>query len=261
MKSAIALTFHRINQDPVLYKRTFDPATVRYAIRRDVFEHTVNMIPPKRCCTVSEYVEKREGNWLILTFDDGSISDFEIAFTSLKVKGIKGAFFITTENIGLSGYITNSHLREMAEAGMEIGSHGLTHQYLITMTRNEASREIRESKDRLEQAAGTKVFSFAPVGGHYRKWMEHFAYETGYRGFATMIPGKTNGGENTVLLRRNHIQSHHDIYYLSRFIDGNYRTMALNRLRYHVLQFPKVILGINNYDLVKKYLLRIFNAG
>jgi peptidoglycan/xylan/chitin deacetylase (PgdA/CDA1 family) len=254
MKSAIALTFHRINGEPIVSHSPMDPAARRYNITTDLFKEVIDMIAPEKSCTVSEYVEKQEGDWLILTFDDGSNSDFEIAFTSLKLKGIKGTFFITTENIGLSGYITNSHLREMAEADMEIGSHGLTHQYLITMTRSKASREIRESKDRLEQAAGTKVVSFAPVGGHYRKWMEEFAYEVGYHAFVTMIPGRTNGGGDLCLLKRNHIQSHHDIYYLSRLIEGHYRTMALSRLRYHVLQIPKVLLGLKNYDRLKKYL-------
>lgn len=215
------------------------------------------MISPEKSCTVSEYVEKQEGDWLIPTFDDGSISDFKVGFPGLMDRGIKATFFITVENIGLSGYTTITHLREMAETGMEIGSHGLTHQYLITMIRNEAIREIRESKDRLEQAIGMRVVSFAPVGGHYRKWMEHFAYETGYRAFATMIPGRTNGGEDRVLLRRNHIQSHHDSEYLSRLIKGHYRTMALNRLRYRLLQIPKIILGLKNYDLLKKYLCKL----
>ena len=254
MKSAIALTFHRINPVPVVSHSPMDPAMVRYAISRGVFQQTVNMLPPKRCCTVSEYVDKQEGDWLIVTFDDGSISDFEIGFPGLKDKGIKATFFVTVENIGLSGYMTITHLREMAESGMEIGSHGLTHQYLITMTRNEAIREIRESKDRLEQATGTKVVSFAPVGGHYKKWMEKCAYEAGYRAFATMIPGRTSGGEDLLRLKRNHIQSHHDIDYMSRLIDGHYRTMAINRLRYHVLRIPKTVLGLKNYDVVKKYL-------
>lgn len=254
MKSAIALTFHRIDPESVVSHSPMDPATRRYAITTDRFEQVIKMISPEKSCTVSGYIQKQGGDWLILTFDDGSISDFWIGFPSLKDRGIKATFFTTVENIGFSGYTTITHLKEMAETGMEIGSHGLTHRYLITMTRNEAFREIRESKDRLEQAIGMRVVSFAPVGGHYRKWMERCAYEAGYRAFATMIPGITNGGEDRVLLRRNHIQSHYDSEYLSRLIDGHYTTMAFNRLRYDVLQIPKTLLGLKNYDLIKKYL-------
>ena len=254
MKSAIALTFHKIKLETATSRSLIDPAADRYTISTGRFEQAVNIIPPERCCTVSEYIEKQAGDWLILTFDDGFISDFEICFPILRDKGIKATFFINTGSIDLPGYSNISHLKEMAKAGMEIASHGLTHHYLINMERDEAIREIKESKDRLEKQVGTEVKSFAPVGGHYHKWMEKFACKAGYRVFATMIPGKTNGGENMVLLHRNHIQSHHDAGYVSLLINGDYGTLLLNRLRYSVLQIPKNILGIQNYDLAKKYL-------
>ena len=260
MKSAIALTFHKINPDLAGSKPKSSSSTDRYTISTGRFEQAVNITPPERCCTVSEYVEKQAGDWLILTFDDGNISDFEIAFPILRNKGVKATFFINTGSIDLPGYSNISHLKEMAKAGMEIASHGLTHHYLINMERDEAIREIKESKDRLEKQVGTEVKSFAPVGGHYRKWMKSIAQEAGYRAFATMIPGKTNGGENMVLLHRNHIQSHHDAGYVSRLINGDYGTLLLDRLRYSVLQIPKNILGIQNYDLAKKYLSGILKT-
>ena len=254
MKSALTLTFHKINAAPTQFKSIPNSAADRYAITSSLFEQVLNMIPCKKCCTVSNYVEEQDGNWLILTFDDGNLSDFEIAFPMMREKGIKATFFINPLNIGLSGYSTGAHLKEMAREGMEIGSHGLTHRYLITMEQDEAIREIRESKDKLEQIIGVRVFSFAPVGGHYRKWMKETAYEAGYKVFATMVPGTTNGGGDFLLLKRNHIQSQHDADYLLRLIGGDYGTLTINRLRYNLLQIPKIILGINNYDLLKKYL-------
>ena len=251
MKSALALVFHKIDRGATPVDAFID----RYTVNMDLFERTIDRVSLERSCTISEYIEKQDGNWLILTFDDGFLSDFEIVYPILKDKGVKATFFINEKNIGLPGYLELSHLKEMAKAGMEIACHGLTHHYLINMERDEAIREIKESKDRLEKQVGTEVKSFAPVGGHYRKWMKSIAQEAGYRAFATMIPGKTNGGENMVLLHRNHIQSHHDAGYVSRLIDGDYRTLVMNRLRYNLLQIPKAILGMNNYDLFKKYVL------
>ena len=256
MKSALAIVFHKIDRGVT----TVDSFIDRYTINIDLFERITDMIPPEKCCTVSEYIKKQEGDWLILTFDDGNISDFEIAFPILRDKGIKATFFITTENIDRPGYLNLSHLKEMAKAGVEIGSHGLTHSYLISMKKQDAIREIKESKEKLEEAIGKGVVSFAPVGGHYRKWMEEFAFEVGYRAFATMIPGKTDGGGDLTVLRRNHIQSHHDAGYMSRLINGDYRTLAINRLRYNLLQIPKTILGLDNYDLLKKHLLGLLRT-
>lgn len=261
MKSALALTFHRINREAITSKSLLDTSIERYIITADRFEQAINMISPERCCTVSEYFEKKDGDCLIPTFDDGFISDFEIAFPILMNKKVKGTFFITAKNVALPGYTSVAHLREMNEAGMEIGSHGLTHHYLVSIPRNEAIREICESKEKLEQEIGLEVTSFAPVGGHYKKWMEEVAYNSGYRVFATMIPGRTNGGGDFILLRRNHIQSHHDAEYLYRLINGHYGTLILNRFRYNLLQIPKSILGIHNYDFAKKYLLKIFSSS
>jgi len=193
-----------------------------------------------------------------LTFDDGLISDFEIAYPILIAKGHKATFFITAENVGHPGYTNVEHLKEMAKAGMEIGSHGLTHRYLVTMPRTEAVREIRESKERLEQEIGVTISSFAPVGGHFRKWMLDLASEAGYKAFATMIPGRTWGGKNLVLLWRNHIQAHHDATYISRLLNGDRRTLILNRLQYYLLSVPKTILGMRNYDRSKGFLFMIF---
>ncbi len=252
MKSAIALTFHGIDPQSSILSSSIDPSARRYVVNTDFFKQTVSMVSPERCCTVSEYLERQKGDWLILTFDDGHISDFEVGFPNLENRGIKATFFITVENIGVAGYTTIAHLKKMTGSDMEIGSHGLTHRYLVTMAPSEALREIQESKDRLEQAAGTKVVSFAPVGGHYKNWMKSAAFETGYKVFATMIPGRTNAGGDLLLLKRNHIQSQHDMDYVTRLIEGDYRTLAFNRLRYHALRIPKVILGMKNYDLLKK---------
>lgn len=256
MTSALALTFHGLRRETVIYEASRDPATERYVVPAKRFEEAVREIPPEVCCTASEFVHKKEGNWLILTFDDGFISDFEVTFPVLMDKGLKASFFVTAENVGRPGYTSIRHLKEMAQAGMEIASHGLTHNYLVTMPYAEAIREIRESKERLEKEIGVEVTSFAPVGGHYHKWMLEVAREVDYKAFATMIPGRTFGNKDMVMLRRNHIQAHHDAAYVSWLLNGDGRTLIFNRLRYHLLQVPKVILGMQNYDRAKEFFFK-----
>jgi peptidoglycan/xylan/chitin deacetylase (PgdA/CDA1 family) len=256
MTSAIALTFHSLQPETVINGADQDTARQRYLVPVYLLEKTVRCISPNVCCTVSDFIGKSEGHWLILTFDDGFVSDYEAAFPLLKKNGLKGTFFITAQNIGSPEYTNVSQLREMAKAGMEIGSHGLTHRYLVTMSRSEAIREIGESKDRLEQKLGIEITSFAPVGGHYRGWMVETALRYGYLAFASMIPGRTQGGNNTYLIKRNHIQAHHDEMHISRLLGGDFITLLTNRLRYHIFNIPKLILGMYNYDRVKGYILR-----
>lgn len=258
MKSAIALTFHGVITKTGLRDPRVDPASDRYLLNKELFQKMINTVSLEQVCTVSEYLDKRDDNWLILTFDDGNISDFEIVFPILREKKIRGTFFVNPSNIDSTGYLTRSHLLEMSKTGMEIGSHGLDHRYLISIHSSEAVREIRESKEKLEEILCKKVFSFAPPGGHYKKWMLPTAREAGYRVFATMIPGETKGNDDLLILKRNHLQNFHDTVYLSRLINGNMITMGRARLNYQILFSLKRIFGLQTYETLKNIILRAF---
>lgn len=258
MTTALALTFHGILSPSFPSNIARDTFIKRYIITSERFEQTTELIQPDLSCTISELIRKREGHWLVLTFDDGLISDFDIAFPALLRHGLKATFLINSDNVGQEGYCNRAQLKTMAEAGMEIGSHGVTHRYLTTMSRIEAIRELYESKERLENEIEVEVTSFAPVGGHYRNWMCEVAHEAGYRAFATMIPGKTQVGNEPALLRRNQIQAHHDANHIYRLLKGDCETMALNSLRYYSLRIPKALLGIRTYDRIKGFLMQTF---
>lgn len=56
-------------------------------------------------------------------------------------------------------------VRSLADAGIEIGSHGVTHALLSRLTPERAEAEIRDSKARLEDATGRPVHGFAFPNG------------------------------------------------------------------------------------------------
>jgi peptidoglycan/xylan/chitin deacetylase (PgdA/CDA1 family) len=58
-----------------------------------------------------------------------------------------------------------AELRALAEAGMSIGAHTLSHPVLSLCCEEEARREIQESKNEIERALGRPVWAFAyPFG-------------------------------------------------------------------------------------------------
>jgi len=257
LTSALALTFHGVTKEgPVASGNAIDSAARRYAIGERQFTKALALLPPSQICAAREIGQAASGDWRILTFDDGLVSDYELVLPALAARGVKATFFINSANIGKKGYCSKSQLREMIRAGMEIGSHGCTHRYLVTMPRSEAIKEIEQSRHELEHLLESSVTSFAPVGGHYRDWMLAKAEKTGYSVFATMIPGRTAVGQKGILfLRRNHIQSEHSEDYLRRLIAAESGTLAVNRFRYTVLHLAKRILGMGTYDLIKSKLL------
>ncbi|MDH4099354.1 MAG: polysaccharide deacetylase family protein [Nitrospirota bacterium] len=251
MTEALVITFHGLElADP---SKADEPHTTesRYTLDVANFRQMMDMAAKSGCCTVSDLHTMPAGNYVVLTFDDGLASDYELAFPVLAERNIKGTFYVTSGNVGKPGYSTFSQLSEMSSNGMEIGSHGMTHSYLTTMTRANAAREIRESKQEIEQRLGRAVRSYAAVGGHYHRWMIEEAWAAGYESFATMIPGITRVGRQSVL-RRVHIQHQHNAAYFDNLLRRNRLDLFGARMRYQLLYLPKVVLGMQRYDALKE---------
>jgi len=257
MPKATVLTLHGIECDALTPLIKEDPAIQRYILNQSQFSYLLELLASRNCKTVQEFAEQPDKNTVVLTFDDGLISDYEMALPLMRKSNIKASFYITAKNIGKTGYCDKAQLIEMADVGMEIGSHGLTHRYLTLMPKEEVKSEIRESKDIIEQIIGKAINSYAAVGGHFQDWMVDYAFRTGYQSFATMIPGKTNKKKrnNILKLNRNHLQESHDRVYIKSLVEANSQFFLKNKIHYYALYLPKVIFGLRNYDRLKSLVL------
>ena len=126
---------------------------------------------------------------VVLTFDDGHLSNYELTFPALLRRGFSGAFFIVAGWIGQPGRVSREHLREFHATGMTIGSHGLTHKPLTGMGRHELMAELRNSRDILEQIVGAPVSCLAIPGGFVNAEVLEAAREAGYAHVCTSVPG------------------------------------------------------------------------
>jgi peptidoglycan/xylan/chitin deacetylase (PgdA/CDA1 family) len=61
--------------------------------------------------------------------------------------------------------MTSTQIRELADAGMELGGHTASHPILAAITGTEAEQEIANGRARLEEIAGAKVRLFAYPNG------------------------------------------------------------------------------------------------
>lgn len=104
---------------------------------------------------------------IILTFDDGYRDVYDFAFLVLKEKGMLGTFFVITNYFGGSSYLTREEIKEMADYGMEFGSHTQNHPDLSITPRDIARSEIENSKKDLEALIGKKIYFFCYPGGRY----------------------------------------------------------------------------------------------
>jgi peptidoglycan/xylan/chitin deacetylase (PgdA/CDA1 family) len=127
-------------------------------------------------------------NEVLLTFDDGMLSDYDVAFPILAEKGRRAAFFITTAEVGAKGRVTWEHLREMAAAGMTLGAHGHTHRFLPELGADEQRVELETSRALIEDKTGAAVRMMSLPGGRFRSDTCAAARACGYIAVFTSSP-------------------------------------------------------------------------
>src|SRR5439155_22231736 len=60
---------------------------------------------------------------VVLTFDDGRATDYEIAFPLLLAAGVGAEFFLNTATIGQPGHLTWDQVVEMPRPGLSFQAH------------------------------------------------------------------------------------------------------------------------------------------
>lgn len=156
-----------------------------------------------------------------ITFDDGYADNRRSAIPLLLMRGIPFTYFVSTNQVlggerfphdVRAGQPLNvnslAHLRELADAGVEIGAHTRSHANLGgPLSFEEIFDELVGSKRELETAVGCKVRYFAfPYGKHENLSAAafHIAFEAGFSGVCSAYGGYNFPGDDAFHLRRFH---------------------------------------------------------
>lgn len=102
---------------------------------------------------------------IILTFDDGHRSIYDLAFPEMQKHGFSGVNFIPSGWINGLDFLTLDEVREMEQHGWETGGHSVTHANLTTIPIDSARSEIRLNYEYL-LTFGLMHRSFALPAGH-----------------------------------------------------------------------------------------------
>jgi peptidoglycan/xylan/chitin deacetylase (PgdA/CDA1 family) len=105
-----------------------------------------------------------------LTFDDGNRSDVSEALPELTRRGLAAHFFICPARFGTPEFVDEDDVRELREAGMSLGSHGMDHVRWRRLERSAIDREIVQAKQLLEETLQAPVDTAAcPFGAYDRR--------------------------------------------------------------------------------------------
>ena len=176
------LTFHALDDERSVI--SFPPA---------LFERLVRMLHAKGPPVLSladavlglrgeRAVPKRS---VVITFDDGYCSVYDLAFPALREHELPATVFLTVGGAeGAAGrglfdlsarlpsivgrqMLSWSEVREMHRAGIDFGAHTLAHPDLTRLPASDVEREMVAPKAVLEDALGESVTSFAYPFGRY----------------------------------------------------------------------------------------------
>jgi peptidoglycan/xylan/chitin deacetylase (PgdA/CDA1 family) len=128
---------------------------------------------------------------VIVTFDDGGLGDYTIAYRILRDKGLTATFFVVTDFVGTPRHASWPQLGEMAKAGMSIESHTAHHLDLTTLSDAQLAEELGSSRSAIQQHLGASVRFLAYPGGKFNSRVEAAARVAGYVACVTVVPGTT----------------------------------------------------------------------
>jgi peptidoglycan/xylan/chitin deacetylase (PgdA/CDA1 family) len=188
---------------------------------------------------------------VVLTFDDGHESNFTLALPILQEFGFKAEFFITTGWIGRPHYMTEGQVKALSEAGMGIGSHGVSHYFMDDLTNSEIESELSKSMAMLENIIGNKVTSFSAPGGRMQRGVVCVAKKLGYQTIHNSQPALFTRGSSRYAIPRFSLTQDTRQDEFSAIIEKNRVFMRNLKIRNNILQLVKKTLGNKRYEMVR----------
>lgn len=224
--SFVPLTFGATNPWPsdaivLCYHVVESPADTIFTISREAFRQQMdylakagfNVVP---LAHVHEYVEgKRKRlpeNPVVITVDDGWKCTYTEFYPVMKEYGFPFTAFIYPKIIGQTSYALSwNQIEEMAEDGVDIQSHSLSHPFLTKRRHSSMggeryaswlSSELAESRKTLEEKTGKKVRYLAYPYGDYDTRVAKASKEAGYEAALTCDFGEVRKGSDPFRMKR-----------------------------------------------------------
>jgi peptidoglycan/xylan/chitin deacetylase (PgdA/CDA1 family) len=102
-----------------------------------------------------------------ITFDDGNASDYLLALPELGKRKLRASFFVCAARIGAKNYLSEAMIRDLLDAGMNIGSHGMSHLDWRMLNSESLEVEIVDARKKIEDVCQRPVRSVAIPFGSY----------------------------------------------------------------------------------------------
>ena len=163
-KRVVFICYHGVTERKA--RRANDPLALH--VRRDLFRaHLEYLQKHYRVISLSDYLKATRAKQplpeyaAVITFDDGYRNFYTVARPLLIEHKMPAAMFLIVDRVRHNGdtgvaswaetddetYLSWSEIKQLAEQGIEFGSHTCTHRKLTEISPAEVDTELRKSKE------------------------------------------------------------------------------------------------------------------
>lgn len=245
MKHWLALMFHKVGAGS---------AGDHLSVSVPKFVNYINLLQELgyRCVAIHDALSISTSK-IAISFDDGNSSDYEIVFPRLLSMGGRATFFVVPSFVGKKHYLSEERVREMSEAGMEIGTHTFSHVYLHSLPVHKIREEIRKSKATLEDWIEKKIVGLAVPGGMYSRKVLAVAKEEGLKYMAVSKPWWNC--DSSYVVHRIPITTRTTEEQLRRYVASK-KALLLPYVSYLLRSVVKNLLDTEKYIAMRRKLLK-----
>jgi peptidoglycan/xylan/chitin deacetylase (PgdA/CDA1 family) len=155
---------------------------------------------------------------VVLTFDDGGLDNYQVAFPILKQHGLVATFFVITGSVGKAGQMDWDELGEMAAQGMSIQSHTVSHPDLRGVSGARLKSELGDSCQAVAEASGEPSYVLCYPSGAYNDTVIEAAKAAGYAMAVTTSQGEGGDPAAVFEMKRRRVQAFTTIESFARLV-------------------------------------------
>ena len=142
---------------------------------------------------------------VIISVDDGYVDDVRTILPALERFHMVGTFFVITGRMTEPGFLSADQIRQLDQAGMDVGDHTAHHVDLRLLTASQLQMEIAGSRHVLERVLGHPVYFFAYPFGAFNDAVLSALKSAGFTMAYTTAGGTTESSADPLTMPRIHV--------------------------------------------------------
>lgn len=201
-------------------------------VRKDLFRSHLEYLQSRyRVISLNEYINARRANQplpeyaAVITFDDGYRNFYTVAGPLLIERKMPSAMFLIVDRVRQNGdvvatswaetddenYMSWGEIKQLAEKGVEFGSHTCTHRKLTELPTAEVDTELRRSKEAITRELQLPDPPLAYPYGFTNDSIAAVARSLGYSCAITTESGFNDASTDFFKLRRVLVGDNNDV--------------------------------------------------